>query len=99
MENGKQGIRLSADSDDFLLEFDTDHVEFHRGFQCGEIWACLVDGVKEIHATISAENSEMVLRMAEATGYSFEGRYLTILEKVALELGNGDWMAVLLRVR
>ena len=93
----RRGIRASSQSPDFLLEFDTAANEFHRGFQCGEIWACLVDSVSEIQAIISADNCEMVMRMTEATGYSYEGRYLTQGEVDSLELGPGEWMAVLMR--
>jgi hypothetical protein len=93
----RAGIRASLDSNDFLLEFDTADSEFHRGFQCGEIWACLVDEVQEVQAIVSASNAEMILRMTEVTGYSFEGRYLTEEESASLELGAGEWMAVLMR--
>jgi hypothetical protein len=94
----KAGIRASLESDDFLLEFDTVDSEFHRGFQCGEIWACLVDAVSEVQAIISASNAEMILRMTEATGYTFEGRYLSAEECLSLDLGSGEWMAVLMRL-
>lgn len=94
----RAGIRASLDSGDFLLEFDTSDPEFHRGFQCGEIWACLVDEVQEVQAIVSANNAEMILRMTEATGYTFEGRYLTEEESLSLELGSGEWMAVLMRL-
>jgi hypothetical protein len=92
-----RGIRASSDSSDFLLEFDSASNDFYRGFQCGEIWACLIDGVKEIQSIISADNSEMILRMTEATGYSFEGRYLTEEEIHSLDLEPGEWMVVAMR--
>lgn len=95
----RRGIRQSSDSSDFLLEFDTTTNDFYRGFQCGEIWACLTDGVAEIQAIISADNSEMVLRMTDATGYAFEGRYLSIQEIEILELGPGEWMTVIMRLQ
>jgi hypothetical protein len=41
----------------------------------------------------------MVMRMAEATDYSFAGRYLTEQEIVSLELEKGEWLAVLLRIQ
>lgn len=94
----RAGIRASLDSDEFLLEFDTSDSEFHRGFQCGEIWACLVDGVQEVQAIISANNAEMVLRMTEATGYTFVARYLNEEESQSLQLGAGEWMAVSMRL-
>lgn len=95
----RRGIRISSDCSDFLLEFDTDSNEFYRGFQCGEIWACLADGVKEIQSIISADNCEMVMRMTEVTGYSYEGRYLTQEEIDSLELGPGEWMVVIMRLK
>lgn len=97
-EPDRRGIRASKDSPDFLLEFDTPDPLFHRGFQCGEIWACLTDGVQEVNALITADNAEMVMRMTEATGYSFAGRYLTQAEIESLELEQGEWLAVLLRI-
>lgn len=93
----KKGIRATADSTDFLLEFDTSSSEFQRGFECGEIWACLTDDVAEVHAIISASNSEMVMRMAEAMSYSFEGRYLEEKEVYDLQIGEGEWMIVVMR--
>jgi hypothetical protein len=93
----RKGIRANAHSCDFLLEFDTSHREFQRGFECGEIWACLTDEVAEITAIVSAENSEMVMRMTDATGYSFEGRYLQKDEIARLDIGDGEWLVVVMR--
>ncbi len=93
----KRGIRASNNSPEFLLEFDTADTEFHRGFQCGEIWACLIDGVQEVASIISANNAEMIMRMTDAAGYAFIARPLTFEEAESLELGPGDWMAVLMR--
>jgi uncharacterized protein involved in high-affinity Fe2+ transport len=95
--SGKRGIRASADSTDFLLEFDTANEEFQRGFECGEIWACLTDNVLAVKSIITAKNAEMVMRMAEATGYSYEGRYLTEEEISQLKVGPGEWMVVVMR--
>jgi hypothetical protein len=94
----RRGIRASSESPDFLLEFDCPSNEFHRGFQCGEIWACLVDQVPEVQAIISADNTEMVMRMTTATGYGFEARYLNSEELIALDIEPGDWMVVLMRL-
>lgn len=94
---GKRGIRLSPDSTDFILEFDTTDTEFQRGFECGEIWACLSDDVLEIHSIVSAQNAEMIMRMSEATNYSFDARYLTETEKANLDIGPGEWMIVVLK--
>ena len=96
-ESPRRGIPSAKNSSGFLLEFDTADDLFHRGFQCGEIWACLVDDVEEIQVIISADNTEMVIRMTEAAGYSFSGRYLTEQEMIDLETGPGEWMAVLMR--
>jgi len=93
----RRGIRADADSSDFLLEFDTVDNEFQRGFECGEIWACLTDGVLEVHSIISASNAEMVMRMAEATNYSYQGRYLSEREASDLKIGPGEWMIVVMR--
>ena len=98
-DTNRRGIRISADSPEFLLEFDSDTDDFYRGFQCGEIWACLADNVPEVMAIISADNAEMIMRMTNAAGYEFEGRYLSEQENIAMELGPGDWMAVLMRSR
>jgi hypothetical protein len=96
-ESPRRGIPSAKHSPSFLLEFDTADDLFYRGFQCGEIWACLVDGVKEVQAIVSADNAEMVMRMTEATGYSFVGRYLTEQEMTDIDTGPGEWMAVLMR--
>ena len=54
-----------------LLTFDTDELEFARGFEAGRIWAMLRAGqASAIVETVSAANAEMVIRMAEATGFT-----------------------------
>lgn len=93
----KRGIRESVGSSDFVLEFDSGHDEFQRGFECGQIWACLTDDVEEINAMVTAANAEMVMRMADATGYSFEGRYLTEEEIAYFQLFVGEWLVVVMR--
>lgn len=93
----KRGIKATPDSPDFILEFDSLDEEFQRGFECGEIWACLTDEVEEVHSIISANNAEMIMRMAEATGYSYKARYLTEEEAKALQIGPGEWLIVILR--
>lgn len=95
--SGKRGIRADPESTDFILEFDTIDDEFQRGFECGEIWACLTDEVEEVHSIISAKNAEMVMRMSEATGYSYTGRYLSEKEMESLQIGPGEWLIVVLR--
>lgn len=94
--SNKRGIRQN-NSSQFLLEFDSPHSEFQRGFECGQIWACLTDGVSEITALITADNTEMVMRMVEATQYSFEGRYLSKEEISNLQLSNDEWLVVVMR--
>jgi hypothetical protein len=68
-----------------ILAFDTDDPEFTRGFEAGMLWQRIRSGQERINVTILASNAEMVMRMAEAQGYSF----------AAEELPD-DWMAVVL---
>jgi hypothetical protein len=96
-EPGRRGIKASLDSEEFLLEFDTPTEDFMRGFECGEIWACLADGVEYLHSIISAGNALMVMRMAEAAHYEFEACELTADNVKTLKLGPGDWMSVVMR--
>jgi hypothetical protein len=52
-----------------LLTFDDETAEFARGFECGRLWALLRDEPDdEVEEYVHAENAEMLLRMAEATG-------------------------------
>jgi hypothetical protein len=51
-----------------LLPFDTDDVEFARGFETGRLWALLRETEEEVVETVHAANAEMILRLAEATG-------------------------------
>lgn len=67
-----------------VLPFDTDEPEFSRGVEVGMIWARL-DHEYPVHATVRAENAEMVMRIAEARGLSF-----------AAEPLSDDWLAVTL---
>lgn len=100
----RRGIKVSLDSDDFLLEFDTPTEDFMRGFECGEIWACLSDGVEFLHSIISAANALMVMRMTEAANrqfgysYTFEAFELPQAAIDTMELGPGDWMSVVMKV-
>lgn len=93
----RRGIKVNLDSDDFLLEFDTPSEDFMRGFECGEIWACLADGVEYLHSIISATNALMVMRMADAAGYDFEAYELPASSVEVMKLGPGDWMSVVMR--
>lgn len=96
-EPERRGIKVNLDSEDFLLEFDTPSEDFMRGFECGEIWACLADDVEYLHSIISASNALMVMRMADATGYDFEAYELPAASVETLKLGPGDWMSVVMR--
>jgi hypothetical protein len=49
------------------LAFDTDSVEFARGVEIGRLWEQLKTD-DDISQNIMAENAEMALRLAEATG-------------------------------
>lgn len=52
-----------------ILEFDRQKPAFSFGFECGRIWALLREyPASEIAETMHNENTEMILRMAEATG-------------------------------
>jgi hypothetical protein len=52
-----------------LLRFDTDSPDFARGFETGRIWQlCRADPDEEIVETVHITNTEMLLRIAEATG-------------------------------
>lgn len=96
-ESGRRGIKSNIDSDEFLLEFDTPAEDFMRGFECGEIWACLADEVIELHSIISAGNALMVMRMADAAGYDFDAFELSQAAVDTLMLGPGEWMNVTMR--
>lgn len=64
-----------------LLLFDSDNVEFTRGFECGRLWQIFQHYDPEFEQHIHGSNAEMVLRMAEA-----EGRTVTA------EPLDGTWM-------
>ena len=58
-----------------LLAFDTDDAEFARGFEAGRIWAALQLQPNEPQQVIvHASNTEMALRMAEATDRPVQGK-------------------------
>jgi hypothetical protein len=61
MEDERAGHEL-------LLPFDTDDPAFARGFEMGRLWALLQEQPDELEQLVHASNTEMVLRMAEATG-------------------------------
>lgn len=51
-----------------VLPFDTDSPEFVRGVEVGRIWEHMKSTDEAFEVTIHLNNSEMVLRMAEASG-------------------------------
>jgi hypothetical protein len=67
-----------------LLSYDSDELEFARGFEAGRLWA-LLDGSRETEITqyVRVTNVEMVMRMAETTGRRAQ----------STELG-GEWLLV-----
>jgi hypothetical protein len=73
----------AMDGHGLLLAFDTDHPEFARGFEAGRLWALLRLGENVEAEFVCAENAEMVLRLAEATG-----------RPVVADLLDKSWMSV-----
>ena len=51
-----------------LIAFDTDDPQFARGFEAGRLWTLLRERPDELEEYARAENAEMVLRLADATG-------------------------------
>jgi hypothetical protein len=70
-----------------VLAFDTDDEEFTRGFEAGQLWEALSRG-GHVCRTVREENTEMVMRMAEALNMTFTGR----------DLGDG-WLHVQIEPR
>jgi hypothetical protein len=100
MKSNNRGIKASMESEDFILRFDSESDDFARGFACGEVWACLVDEVAEVHCIVTTDNIEMIMRMAEAADYSFEARDLTPEELNLLESEESEsheWLIVVMR--
>lgn len=79
-------------SDDYrlLLPFDTDSPEFTRGFEMGRVWTLLQsfdpDEEGSVTFELHAENTEMVLRIAEQLN----------LGAASKDLGDG-WLRVTFR--
>lgn len=99
----RRGIKSSFEDSDFLLEFNNSTEDFRKGFECGEIWACLSDGVDYVRSIISSDNTEMIMRMVDAVNtklhenYLFEGFEVPTAAIDTLELGPGDWIIVTIR--
>lgn len=55
-----------------LLLFDTDAPEFARGFEAGILWGRMAHEY-HVDQLVHPGNAEMVIRMAEARGWSFIG--------------------------
>jgi len=55
-----------------ILPFDSDEPEFTRGFEVGQIWERLKHE-PIFEGPVHAENAEMVMRIAEASGCEFSG--------------------------
>lgn len=68
-----------------VLPFDTDNPEFGRGIEIGRLWEQLKTHHDEITVTLHASNTEMAMRVAEATGRTFKGRGFD---------GRDDWIIV-----
>lgn len=78
-----------------LLAFDTDDLEFRRGFEAGILWQilrCLPPEVTRLDKQIGTDNLEMVLRMADAEGWAVK------VEAIVDEDGTAydEWTAVVL---
>src|SRR5262245_52756517 len=59
-----------------LLAFDSESPEYARGFEAGRIWALLREADDDVEVEVHATNTEMVMRMAEATGRVVAGEVL-----------------------
>lgn len=67
-----------------LLQFDSDHAEFARGFEAGRLWSLLrAHPEEEFEEYAHGDNAEMLLRIGEATERPVQ----------AEELGDG-WLLV-----
>ena len=86
---GQEGLKSYPPSDDepsmeSLLRFDTDDPEFARGFEMGILWE-RINSSGSCHMAISADNAEMVMRVAKATGCQFVGHELDD-DQISIEL-------------
>lgn len=55
---------------ELVLKFDTDDPEFARGFRLGIIWESMKTE-QAIDSWVRTEDMEMIMRMAEAEGWTF----------------------------
>ena len=85
-----------------ILPFDTDHPEFIRGWECGEIWHTLrhLPGeATSYRRMVHSASLEMILRMAERLGWTlveipydgdeFPNLEATLSEWALIELHRG----------
>lgn len=72
-----------SDEYERLLSFDRDSSDFARGVEVGMAWARLSSEPRPLTMLAHGDNTEMVLRMAEAHG----------VRATATETG-GDWLEV-----
>ncbi len=71
---------------ELLLPFDTDNIEFARGFEAGRIWTLMDENPDKLTGLIfHAENSEMILRMIEKKGLSLKAKFTTDEEWMMLD--------------
>lgn len=71
---------MSADDDEIyglVLPFDSDDLEFTRGFEAGMIWQQMQMKVPVIEQHLSGANAEMAMRMAEIEDYTFSAEDLS----------------------
>lgn len=67
-----------------ILRFDTDDPEFVRGFEAGRVWQKLSESDEYFILILHCNNTEMILRMAEAEERT-----------VRCELLDDTWMKVI----
>ena len=73
------------DGYNLILAFDSDDPEFRRGFEAALVYrdAWELERGTEFERQIHANNAEMVMRIAEATGCTFSAQE-----------AEGDWVSV-----
>lgn len=59
-----------------VLPFDTDDVEFVRGFEAGRMWERIKSDHTDWDETVHANNAEMIMRMCERENRSFRAEIL-----------------------
>lgn len=64
------GVTFDDDDGVLMLNFDTNHPEFYRGFEAGLIWAHAAN-CGSLDAIVHTVNTEMILRICEALDIPF----------------------------